>query len=151
MKSLAWIPVAIAATLALGLAPRDDSKPKGDLGKLQGKWTAKVGPNHDIPIVVEIKGKEINVLIRVPDQEEKTLKGRIDLDEKKSPKEIDLIGFTGPDGNEIADNKGIYELEGDRWKVCNGGPGNDRPKDFTEEGERRLVNLSRLKDQEKGN
>ncbi|GAC1316114.1 MAG: hypothetical protein NVSMB14_15590 [Isosphaeraceae bacterium] len=150
MKSLAFIPLALSAIVALGLAPRDDKKLDGDLAKLQGKWKATVGPQKNIPIVVEIKDKKLTVLVSVPDQAEVTLEGQIAVDAKKSPKEIDWIKFTGPDGNDIPDNKGIYEINGDEWKVCNGGPGNDRPKEFKEEGEQQqVVVFTRVKDKDK--
>ena len=82
MKSLALIPLALSAIVALGLAPRDDKKLEGDLGKLQGKWKATVGPEKNIPIVVEIKDKKLTVLVKVPDQGEMTLDGQIAIDEK---------------------------------------------------------------------
>ena len=150
MKSLALIPLALSAVLALGLAPRQDKKLDGDLAKLQGKWTAKVGPENNIPLVMEIKDKKLSILVTIPDEGDIKIEGQISIDEKKAPKEIDWVKFTSPNGDDVPDNKGIYEIKGDEWKVCNGGPGNDRPKEFKDEGEQqRVVTFTRVKDKEK--
>ena len=150
MKSLALIPLALSAVVALGLAPREDKKLDGDIAKLQGKWTAKVGPENNIPLVVEIKEKKLSILVSLPDQGDIMIEGQIALNEKTSPKEVDWLKFTGPNGDDIPDNKGIYEINGDEWKVCNGGPGNDRPKEFKEAGEQqRVVIFTRVKDKER--
>lgn len=107
-----------------------------DLDKLKGKWTAKVGANQDVEITVEFQDRLI--LVTVPDGNggEIQLEGEYILDDKASPKKIDLIRFTSPDGQPIDDNLGIYEINeaGDELKLCTGGPGQDRPDAFVPAG-----------------
>lgn len=100
-----------------------------DLAKLQGKWSAMVGPDKRIPIIFEFKDKSFSIHVTF-NGEEATLTGDIKIDDTKSPKEIDFLNFTGPGGESIGDNLGIYKLEGDELTSCSGGPGNDRPTEF---------------------
>ncbi|HWE39465.1 MAG TPA: TIGR03067 domain-containing protein [Isosphaeraceae bacterium] len=128
----------LAALLVLLLAatsPADDKekKPEGDLGKVQGKWTARYGPN-DIPITIEVKGEDVTAVI-TNDNGEMTLKGRLKIDDKAKPhKTVDWLDFKLPNGDDAQENLAIYELnaKGDEWKVCNGGAGKPRPTEFKE-------------------
>jgi uncharacterized protein (TIGR03067 family) len=121
--------------------------PKGDLAKLQGKWSAKLGPEKNIDIVIVIDGKTCNAKATLPDRGEFEVKGEIALNETAKPnKTIDWKNFKGPDGNDIANNPGIYVIEDDNTvKVCNGGPGKERPTEFkgADEGEPTLFTLKR--------
>ena len=109
----------------------DDSALKGDLAKLQGKWTAKGGPDMDIPIIITIKGNAVSCKVTLKDGTEVASNGEIKLDESAKPhKTIDWRKFTRPDGQEAPENLGIYSFEGDDFKICNGGPGNERPTEF---------------------
>jgi len=143
-------PIPTAAILSLGLlvarAPAAD-EPKGDLAKIQGSWTAKIGPDKDIPITVTIKGNAVDLVGTTPNGDDFKLKGEIKLDEKASPKTLDWAKFTGPQGNEIPENLGIYKLDGDNWTVCSGGPGNERPAKFEagEGGPPSLTTWTRVK------
>jgi len=58
-----------------------------------------------------------------------TYKGEIKLDEKKSPKNVDLNFTGGPEKGYR--NLGIYELDGDTWKLCLATRGPVRPKTFS--------------------
>lgn len=57
-----------------------------------------------------------------------TYKGTFKVDVTKSPKQIDITFTAGPEAGKTL--YGIYELEGDTYKVCLGMPGKDRPKAF---------------------
>jgi uncharacterized protein (TIGR03067 family) len=129
----------------------DDAAPTGDLGKLQGSWTAKVGREQSIPITLDVDRQTVTIKGTRPDGEEFSLMGELKLDEKASPKTIDWVKFTGPDGNEAPDNPGIYKLEGDTFTVCSGGPGNDRPAEFKpgDNGPPMLVTFARKKEKDK--
>jgi uncharacterized protein (TIGR03067 family) len=109
----------------------------GDADTLKGKWTAKVGPNEDIEITIEFQDKA--VLVTVPDGNggEIQINGEYILDEKATPKKIDFIKFSSPDGGSVEDNLGIYQLNeaGDEVKICTGGPGQDRPDAFVPQGD----------------
>lgn len=128
------IPTLIVALVAMSSqAAADDAALKGDLAKLQGKWTAQGGPEKNIPIVVTFKGHDVSYQVTLKDGTEVNLKGEFKLDEAAKPhKTIDWVKFTGPDGQDVPQNLGIYSFEGDDFKVCNGGPGNERPTEFKE-------------------
>jgi uncharacterized protein (TIGR03067 family) len=67
---------------------------------------------------------------------------KITLDPKKKPARIDLLR-QGLKESAL----GIYELKGDRLKMCYGEPGKDRPEKFeSESGDRLfLLELERVK------
>jgi uncharacterized protein (TIGR03067 family) len=149
MKAL---PFAAACCFLLVVAPAarpDDDAPKGDLGKLQGKWTGMSGPEKNVAIVLVLKGKNVTIKTTLPDGGQPVEhKGEIQIDEKTTPKQWDWTKFTRPDGTEEPDRLAIYELDGDTLKLCVGGPGNARPSEFQqgENGPPNLVTLTRVKD-----
>ena len=120
---------------------------QADIAKLKGKWTAKVGPNQDIPIVIEFKEKEIAITVTIGEGQDISLTGEYKIDDSAKPKSIDLLNFKSGDGGQLGDNKGIYTIDGETMKLCTGGPGNDRPTEFfpLEEGGRGTFTLTRVK------
>jgi uncharacterized protein (TIGR03067 family) len=124
---------------------------KGDLKAVQGTWTAMVGPNKDIPIVMTIEKSGVSIQLTTPEGQELTLKGEITLDESKSPKQWDWKNFTLPDGTTTPPNLAIYELKGDELTLCSGGPEKDRPTEFKDDpsGMPNVVKFARKKAEEK--
>ncbi|WP_435009683.1 hypothetical protein P12x_000931 [Tundrisphaera lichenicola] len=124
--------LALIAAVGLGLTQIRASadEPKGDLAELQGSWSAKVGPDKDIPIILLVKDSAVEISVTRPDGEEIKLKGRLKLDDQASPKTIDWLDFATPQGDTIPPNLGLYKLENGVWTTCSGGPGNDRPSKF---------------------
>ncbi len=57
-----------------------------------------------------------------------TYSGTVKVDVSKSPKTIDMLFTGGPEKGNVS--LGIYELEGDDWKICLGLTGKERPKAF---------------------
>lgn len=140
----------VLTTLAATPALRSDDQPEDDLKRLQGKWQAMVGPNKDIPIVLEIKNNAAVATFANQKQEPVKLEGEIKLDEKASPKTLDWVNFKTLQGDPAQPNLAIYKLEGDRFTVCNGGPGNPRPTEFKdgEGGPPHVLVFERIKDEE---
>jgi uncharacterized protein (TIGR03067 family) len=58
-----------------------------------------------------------------------TYRGTFVVDPTATPKTIDVTFSEGPEKGKVS--KGIYELDGDTYKVCVGLAGRDRPKTFT--------------------
>jgi uncharacterized protein (TIGR03067 family) len=139
------------ASLSVTLARADDSTPSGDLARLQGVWTAMVGPERQIPITLEVQKQKVTITGKRPNGEDVTLKGELKLDEKASPRTVDWVKFVGPQGNEAPENLGIYKLDDDTFTVCSGGPGNGRPTEFKkgDDGPPQLVTFTRKKDEAK--
>ena len=84
-----------------------------------------------------------------PEGEKRTIKGELKIDDKARPKTIDWVKFKAPDGEDLPDNLAIYELDGDTFKVCNGGPNNPRPTELKagDEGPPNLMIFKRQKDE----
>lgn len=144
--------IALALTSSAWAAPVDDKKDapalKGDLAKFQGAWTAKVGPNNDVDIVVKFDGKAVNLKVTTPEGQDIELKGEFALDDAAKPhKTITWTKFTSPTGEDVPDNLGIYSVEDDDTvKTCSGGPGNARPTGFKPgEGGQQTILLKREK------
>jgi uncharacterized protein (TIGR03067 family) len=103
-----------------------------DIKKLQGEWLitslhmdGQKSPDSvfsDAKIIV--KGTKFTSITMGT-----TYKGSIELDETKSPKAVDLNFTAGPEKG--CRNLGIYELEGDTWKLCLATRGPVRPKNFS--------------------
>lgn len=103
----------------------------GDLQKLQGTW---------LMLTLEMEGQQYptggsRIVIRgdrfVSLNMGAEYEGSVRLDESQSPKTFDLLFEKGPEkGNQ---SLGIYELEGDRWKICLGLAGKRRPTKFAAE------------------
>lgn len=128
MKTLS---AAVLILVAIGSHSRAEDAPKGDLGKLQGKWSALVGPQKDVPLVLTIKGNDVTVLVSLPDGNDIELKGQIKVDDKAEPnKTLDWVNFSSPQGDSVEDNLAIYKIEGEEVTICSGGPGNQRPDTF---------------------
>ncbi len=117
-----------------------EKAPSGDLAKLQGRWSAKAGPKRDIAVELEVAGCRAHVRIKTPQGGSITVKGEIKLDETVKPHALDWIKFNGYDDHELPEIAAIYELRGDVFKVCNGGPNNNRPTEF-KPGEGLLADL----------
>lgn len=141
--------VLICLPAAWAFATEEAPAPEGDLKALQGAWTTKLGAEKDVPLVVEIKGNAVTATFKNAKGDSVVLKGKIRLDEKAAPRTIDWVEFNRPDGTPAEKNLGIYEIKDNTWRVCNGGPGNARPTEFTSGfGDRPiLIVFERVKDE----
>lgn len=125
---------AIAATSACWIAAvagGPDSIPaSSDLGRLQGRWTARAGAHKDVQVVLCIKGKDVDLSIDTPQGIKLKAQGQVKIDETTSPRKLDWINFSSADQQEYPQIQGIYKIDGDRFTVCNGGFNGARPKEF---------------------
>src|SRR5438105_9389883 len=109
--------------------PKSDANKK-DLERLQGDWAAVsiLSDGHKVPdddvqsLFRTVKGDQYTVFLF-----RKAIgKGTFTLDASKNPKTIDLQSASAAAmGQPIL---GIYDFEGDAWKVCSANPGKERPK-----------------------
>ena len=109
----------------------EDSATKKDLEGLQGTWRL-LSAMEDGKSLAEDKVKQTTVVIkdhtfRFPHlAEDATSKaGTIKLDARKKPKQMDTVS------SEKEVMLGIYELEGDGYRVCFAPVGKARPSEFT--------------------
>ena len=151
MRSTTSLSLILATALGAWSGPSTAEEPKGDLARLQGTWSSKVGPNKDVPATLIVKGDSAEVVVKRPDGDDIRLKGKVKVDDQASPKTLDWVEFTTPQGDAIPANRAIYKLDGDNWTVCSGGPGNDRPSKFEagEGGPPMLNTWARLKAKDK--
>ena len=118
---------------------------KKDLELMQGDWAVveyvtdgvKAEDDNAQALFRTVKGNQYTVFL----YDKPLASGTIKLDPSQKPKHIDSTPEKMP-GKPLL---GIYEIEGNRIKVCNAGPGKDRPTEFeSKEGsEHRLVILKR--------
>lgn len=101
---------------------------KGDLKKLQGTW---------LMLTLEMEGQKYptggsRIVIRgdrfVSLNMGAEYEGTVSIDESQSPRTFDLNFDKGPEKARSA--LGLYELDGDHWKICLGLAGKSRPREF---------------------
>ncbi len=129
----------IVAASTAGLLAQDKAA-EGDLPKLQGKWSAKAGPEATEVVLILEAGK-ITFEVPVPTGETKAIVGSFTIDETTSPKSISWTGMK-IDDRSLPDVAGIYALEGDTLKIA-GGNGQGRPKEFVEKGKEKEAETGR--------
>jgi uncharacterized protein (TIGR03067 family) len=133
---------SVALLLLVAVPALADDKDKdltGDLKALQGAWTAMVGPQKDAELTLTLKGTEISLHVVSADGDATDLHGKIKLDDKANPKKFDLVEMVGPDNNDIPDVLTIYELKGDKFKICGSRPGQDRPTEFKDDPDKMIT------------
>lgn len=123
MTSLTMILAAIAGAAG-------PEMPQGDLGRLQGVWACQAGPKKNIPVELEFRGRDVKVVITPPVGPIIRANGQLALGESVAPKTLDWLHFSAIDGQEFPEMLGIYELDGDTLRICNGGLNNPRPAKF---------------------
>ena len=139
---------AVFALAVPARRPTAEDAPKGDLGKLQGTWTAKVGPEKNIPIAITIKGNAVSLKVTTPDGGDFKTDGEIKIDEKAKPhKTIDWVEVHQPQRRRDSPRTSASTSSSTPTPcgVCSGGPGNERPTEFKagEGGPPSLIVLNR--------
>jgi uncharacterized protein (TIGR03067 family) len=113
-------------------APAVDSAPAGDLARFQGGWAAKAGAEQKIRVSLDVEGRRARVKIVTPQGLTLVASGELKIDEAASPRSLDWVKFSGPDGTQFPEIQAIYEFRGESLRVCNGGPNNGRPTAFAD-------------------
>jgi uncharacterized protein (TIGR03067 family) len=130
MKPLLPLLAVIASLAAAAGASAADLPDVGDIARLQGCWTAQAGPQHNIRVTLDIRGDQAQVDIATPQGLKFQVRGELRINDQVVPRTLDWVKFTGLDDQDLPDIPAIYELVGDTFKVCNGGPNSARPKEF---------------------
>jgi uncharacterized protein (TIGR03067 family) len=126
----------LLALSVMGLVAADelggDDAAKKELEKLQGTWTMAALEVDGKPVPEEkLKSSTLTIkgdkyIIKVKDDTHETI---INLDPTKKPKEMDMTFTEGANKDKVL--KGIYELDGDTFKICRALlPDKDRPTEF---------------------
>lgn len=131
MKTRASLLLAALCLVAAAPLARDDDAKK-DMDKLQGEWVIISGERDGMPIPKEglegirrtVKGDEFTI----SKDGEVLGKGKYKLDPSKKPKAIDAM--TKNENGEDVTLQGIYEFDGDTYKVCLAQAGKPRPTEF---------------------
>jgi uncharacterized protein (TIGR03067 family) len=120
----------LVALEPLALAGAAEAPVAGDLARLQGRWVTRAGPRGKILVVLDVEGRKARVEITTPQGLKFNATGELRLNESVAPRALDWVGFTGLDSQDLPDIPAIYEIDGETFKVCNGGPNNARPSEF---------------------
>jgi uncharacterized protein (TIGR03067 family) len=131
MKGKLLLGILVAFLLAADAA-KDDDATKKDVERMQGDWAAvsmildgmKYPDDEAQALFRTVKGDKYTV-VRYDDP---IGKWTFTLDATKKPRTIDVR----KDGDDKAPALlGIYEFDGDKFKLCIAAPGKDRPTEFT--------------------
>ena len=104
---------------------------KNELARLQGTWNIvalevegqKMAAGALTGSKIVVKGDRFTTLAMGA-----TYEGKLEVDPAKTPKTFNLNFTAGPEKGNTS--LGIYELDGDTWKICMTVAGNNRPKEF---------------------
>jgi uncharacterized protein (TIGR03067 family) len=144
MKPHLFRVLAVSALVAADTASDDVKK---ELKKFEGTWVIESleleGQKQPADLLkgVKLTCKDDGTFTYVDPMG--THKGTFKVDIAKKPKQLDIHFTEGPEkGNTI---KGIYEIEGDTYKVCIAMGDKERPTEFTSKGGYGLEVLKREK------
>ncbi len=134
-------------------APEKETPEAAEMKKLQGVWrVTKIETNRGVvpakaiePMRWEIVDSTI-IVIDGPDDKQRN-KSRMALDVTKSPKRIVQTALTEPGEKPGRKIEGIYEVKGDKLRICFGGEGKEFPTEFkvAKGNDTGLIELERVK------
>jgi uncharacterized protein (TIGR03067 family) len=121
--------IALLLILAMPGLAWSEGPVSGDLAKLQGRWTTKIGAEKNRPVTLAIENQTIVVKFTTPEGDTLDIQGELVLNESASPKTIDFIKMKNG-GENMDDSLGLYKIEGETFTLCVGRPGEPRPSTF---------------------
>jgi uncharacterized protein (TIGR03067 family) len=123
--------------LSMLIVPAMGAEPEAgtDLSKIQGRWEATVGKKRELSVVLEVKGNDVSATISPKRGPKLKATGELQIDPAVTPRSLDWVKFSTPDGIEVPKILSIYRLEGDKLIVRSGGFNDARPKSFDAGGE----------------
>ena len=130
MKTYAQTLALFVALGPMALAGGAETSVRGDLARLQGRWTTRAGSRQNIVVVLNVEGNKATVDITTPQGLKFHATGELRINESVAPRALDWVGFTGLDSQDLPDIPAIYEIRGETFRVCNGGPNCPRPSEF---------------------
>ncbi len=122
--------VLMVALEPVAVACAGESPVEGDLARLQGRWVTRAGARRNIVVVLDVEGRSAKVDITTPQGLKFHATGELRINESVAPRALDWVGFSGLDSQDLPDIPAIYEISGETFKVCNGGPNSARPSEF---------------------
>lgn len=144
MKTM-WLPLTVLCCAhLLGHA----GEPAKDLEAMQGSWLVEsMVERGKKPAAEELKTLEVTIkadLLTVKENGKVVDEFKLKLDPAKKPKSLDLIYI---DKSGKKPDIGIYDLDGDRLRICIDVEGKERPGEFasTEKSTHSLIVLKRKK------
>jgi uncharacterized protein (TIGR03067 family) len=131
-----WLLIAIGVLTFLGAEKpkaelKKDLMHQEDLQKMQGDWVVAEGEQGGAPMQAEgLKSMRFHVSGNQYEfhQAGQTEKGTLAVDISQKPKALDIHITEGEQAGKL--QKGIYQFDGGRLKICVAAPGEERPKDF---------------------
>jgi uncharacterized protein (TIGR03067 family) len=109
-----------------------DDEVKKELARFEGTWKWVLIETEKMKIPEDdLKGPRMKLVgdkFIVTESADATFSGTFKVDPSKKPKTIDVTFGDGPDKGKTL--LGIYELEGDTYKVCTDPEGKSRPTEF---------------------
>lgn len=148
--------VALIASFVASVSAAQASEPKEDAATIQGEWGAqanvengedvfgeKIDPKES-PVRWDFEKTKVYFLAAV---EEATVECSYKRHSTSKPRKIDFVMKSPQNPKQEQRLKGIYELKGDKFRVCYGPAGADRPKKFeSKKGSKRiLIEFGRVK------
>ena len=128
--------LTLSILAAAWLVPTQPEAAKKELAKLEGTWKLTAMEVAGKPVA---EGRLTSATLTIRGNKYTLVSGNrqseveLTLDPGKTPKEIDMQVLDGPNKDRVG--KGIYELDGDKLKICRSlDPQDERPKEFKTEG-----------------
>lgn len=121
--------------------------------KMQGRWTIEKGVNQgrdlaDSEIIGNLVLVEKNIITTYDREQKEVYRASYRLKLGSDPVQIDMT--TKMQGRQETKALGIVKFDGDRWWLCYGLPGEDRPGAFksAEDSKTMLFEMKKDKDEE---